>query len=256
MRRILTNTDFYNMRDCIGRKINRHLNGLDERRKHDKQKILELCQVGKLLCSYFDEFDIVKVSERPDFLISDGQVNIGLEHQLILDPKAKSKEGFYSNIFDKVENNLKLDDTLPNILLNLTIKEEADLTINNKLQITNQLTHILKTFVRTGQLIENSYIESARSMRHSRKSVNANYGAYWQKKIDKDLILKYIRKKDAKIESYAKNTGPIQWLVLVIGGLGESSYEAVDGELEFEIETRFEKVFLYEDFRNRLYELK
>ncbi|HYG01806.1 MAG TPA: hypothetical protein VD927_05130 [Chryseosolibacter sp.] len=255
MRQLFTNNSFNDTWDGIGRKINNHLIGLDENKKDDKQKILELCQIGKLICSYFDDFEIAKVCERPDFLISNGVVTIGLEHQLILDSEAKSKEGFYENIFNKVERNLIQDDSLPNFLLNVLIKKDADLTVNNKDEIINQLTDILKGCILTGELRKNEYIISARSMRHSRKSISANYGAYLQRSIDNNLILEFLKKKEGKIDSYVRNSVPTQWLVLVIGGLGESSYE-VDNQFEVNIKTRFEKVFLYEDFRNRLYELK
>jgi hypothetical protein len=255
MRQLHTTNNFGDTWDGIGRKINNYLAGLNDNKKGDKQKILELCQVGKLICSYFDNYEIVKVSEKPDFLISNGEVIIGLEHQLILDPDSKSKEGFYENIFDKVEHNLSQDETLPNFLVNLTIEKEADLTINNKGEIIAKATDILKHFILTGELKENGFIVSAHKMRHTRKSINANYGAHMQRTIDKELILRFLKKKEDKIESYLKNSVPIQWLVLVIGGLGESSYE-VDNEFELDLETRFDKVFLYEDFQNRLYELK
>lgn len=255
MRQLFTNKDFGDTWAGIGQKINSHLTELDETKREGKQKILELCQIGKLISSYFDEYEIVKVFERPDFLISNGQVTIGLEHQLILDPEVKSKEGFYDNIFDKVEHNLMQDDSLPNFLINLIIKRKADLTINNKDSIVSQLTDILRTFILTGELKDNDYIEDADSMTHSRKSINANYGGHLQRSINKDLILEFLKKKEDKIDSYVKNSVPMQWLVLVIGSLGESSYE-VKNEFDIEIETRFDKVFLYEDFQNRLYELK
>jgi hypothetical protein len=255
MRQLHTDTSFQEVQFRIGQKINHHLTGLDSGRKDDNQKILELCQIGKLIGSYFNDFEIKKVSERPDFLISNGQQVIGLEHQLILDTESKSKEGFYENIFDKVEANLRQNSALPNFLLNLIIRRNADLKINNKNAIITQVTNILGNFILTGELEENDFILSAHKMRHSRKSVNANYGAYLQKTIDKGLILEFLKKKEEKIESYIENSVTRQWLVLVIGGLGESSYE-VENKFEINMETKFEKVFLYEDFRNRLYELK
>lgn len=124
-------------------------------------------------------------------MISNGQLTVGLEHQLILDPIAKSKEGFYGNIFDKVERNLTQDESIPNFLLNVIIKRDADLSINNKDLIINQLTDILKNFLLTGELKKNDYISSAYSMRHSRKSISANYGAYLQRSIRKDIILDF-----------------------------------------------------------------
>ena len=104
MRQLHTAIRFEELREGIGQKINHHLTGLDENKKNDSKKRLELCQIGKLIFSYFKEFEITNVLERPDFLISNGRVTVGLEHQLVLDAEPKSKEGFYENIFDKVES--------------------------------------------------------------------------------------------------------------------------------------------------------
>lgn len=48
---------------------------------------------------------------------------------------------------------------------------------------------------------------------------------------------------------------PKQWLVLIIGSNGQSSFE-VNTLFKVDIKTKFDKVFLYEDFDNKLYELK
>ena len=92
-------------------------------------------------------------------------------------------------------------------------------------------------------------------MKHSQKNVNVNFGAYMQQHITKDLILEYIAKKEKKCSSYRQNTELPQWLVLVIGGTGQSSFE-VNDLFSIEIISDFDKIFLYEDFDNNLYELK
>ena len=46
----------------------------------------------------------------------------------------------------------------------------------------------------------------------------------WQKEITEEIIKEAINKKEAKIESYISKTNLPQWLLLVIGGVGESSY--------------------------------
>lgn len=255
MRQLFTDIEFPKLRDRLGRKINKHLVGLDRTKNSDKQKILELCHVGKFICSYFDDFEIIKVSERPDFLISNGHLTIGLEHQLILDQEAKKKEGFYDDVFEKVEQKLIQDQTLPNFLINIILKKSADQTTRNKSSIVENLTEIIRTFIQTGELVDNDFIDYANKMRHSKKSLNASFGGYLQQTINTDLILESVFKKEENIDLYIKNSVSSQWLILVIGSLSESSYE-VDTEFDIEINTKFEKVFLFEDFQNRLFELK
>ena len=255
MRQLQQDIDFNETHSRLGLKINSHLNGLDKTKKEDKQKILELCQIGKLLATYFNDFEITRVTEKPDFVISNGQTQFGLEHELILDTKSKSEEGFYENICEKVEGNLTNDPSIPNCLVNLYLKENLSYKINDKNNLIAQLTEIVKQFILTGELCENDIVGDANKMKHSQKSVNANFGAYWQKTITKELILEYIERKEKKLASYRQNTALPQWLVLIIGGIGESSFE-INETLIMDIKTDFDKIFLYEDFGNKLYELK
>lgn len=247
--------NFVDLKDKIGQKITQHLVGLDRTKKDDKQKILELCHIGKLLATYYSDFDIIAVREKPDFLISNGQTTIGLEHELILDSKSKEKEGFYENICEKVEARLKEDPDLPNFLVNLYLKENISLRLQDKNAIIEKFSELVKQIVLTGEMQENDFIERAIKMKHSDKSVNPNFGAYWQKSITENLILEFIEKKESKIDVYRQTSVPTQWLVLIIGSNGQSSFE-VNTLFKVDIKTKFDKVFLYEDFGNKLYELK
>ncbi len=255
MRQLQHDIEFNETHSRLGLKINSHLNGLDKGKKDDKQKILELCQIGKLLATYFNDFEITQVTEKPDFIISNGQTQFGLEHELILDSKNKSQEGFYENICEKVEVNLENDPSIPNILVNLYLKDNLSFKINDKTDLITRLTELVKHFILTGELYDNDIVKNAHKMKHTQKSVNANFRAYLQKTITKDLILEYVSKKENKISAYRQNIKLPQWLVLIIGGVGQSSFE-VNELLSIELTTDFDKVFLYEDFDNKLYELK
>jgi hypothetical protein len=229
--------------------------GFDRHSKDGKQKILELCQIGKLLGTYFNDFDIVTVREKPDFIISNGTINVGLEHELLLDSTSKEKEGFYQNISEKVEAALVKDPSIPNFLVNLYFKQNLSYGISDKSDLIAQLTDLVRHFILTGQLLENNLVIRANKMKHSQKSVNANFGAYIQKSVSKDLIIEHIAKKERKISNYRQNTNLPQWLVLVIGGIGESSFEVCE-LFHVDLQSDFDKVFLYEDFNNNLFELK
>jgi len=255
MRQLQHNIGFEETNNRLGLKINSHLNGLDKSKKDDKQKILELCQIGKLLATYFNDFEIIQVTEKPDFVISNGQAKFGLEHELILDTKAKSEEGFYENICEKVEVNLRNDPSIPSVLVNLYLKKKLSFKINDKTHLIRRLTELVKNFILTGDLEDNEIIRDAYKIKHTQMSLSANFGAYWQKTITSDLILEYILKKEKKISVYKQNTGLPQWLVLIIGGVGKSSF--ADNELLYvELITNFDKIYLFEDFSNKLYELK
>lgn len=255
MKQLHSNITFNETHQRIGEKINFHLKGLDRFKKDDKQKILELCQIGKLLGTFFNEFEIINVTEKPDFIISNGNKSIGVEHELILDTRYKAEEGFYENICEKVEINLKNDSSIPNFLVNLYLKDNLTFKIKDKNNLIEKITKLVKEYVLTGKLRPNEFVKDAYKMKHSQKNVNVNFGAYMQQHITKDLILEYIAKKEKKCSSYRLNTKLPQWLVLVIGGTGKSSLEVKDS-FSIKVSSDFDKIFLYEDFDNNLYELK
>ena len=255
MKHVQTNIKSNDIRSLIGQKIGNHLNGLDRRKKDDNQKVLELCQIGKLLGTYFNEFNIINVTEKPDFIISNGKETIGLEHEHILDFKSKSEEGFYENICEKVELNLQQEASMPNFLFTLFLKRNLNFKINDKNKIISELTELIKTYIFTDKLRENDFVKRIYKQKHSQKAVIPNFGAYMQKEITDELIQEFITKKENKVNVYRKNSVQIQWLVLIIGNTGSSSYE-VNNFTKVNIKSKFDKIFLYEDFDNKLYELK
>ena len=60
----------------------------------NQKKIIELCHVGKFLMLLGEHSTIVRLSETPDFIVSVKGEQIGLEHQIVIDPESKEREGF------------------------------------------------------------------------------------------------------------------------------------------------------------------
>jgi len=239
----------------IGSKINKFLVDLDSSKKNDNQKILELCQIGKLIGFFFPDYNIIETRERPDFLISNEIETIGIEHTRILDKDIKAKEGFYENICLKIKEKLEKDLTIPNFLVNLLLKRDINFENRNKQNITEQLTRIILDYINNDEFKENPLVHSIMKMPHSRKSINANFGAYMVNPITEQLILNSIKNKESKIKDYKNFTNSKQWLVLVIGNITESSFELTK-LYNLDLKTSFDKVYLFEDFSNNLYELK
>ena len=92
-------------------------------------------------------------------------------------------------------------------------------------------------------------------MQHSKKSISINFGGYMQEAITEDLIIDSVRRKEKKLDDYRLNTIKAQWLVIVIGGLKESSYE-INAPLNLSFESKFNKILLYEDFNNTITEIE
>lgn len=221
----------------------------------NKQKIIELCHIGKFLMFFENQYKIEMVSEEPDFIISDNKNRIGLEHQILIDRKSKEKEGFFGNLVKLAEKELRNDKSLPNFLANIYVHPSFKGKINEKQKLVNEIIQIVKLYIQTGELVENEIIDRIFSMKHSKILLSPNMGAWWQKNINVDVIKNAIKKKEKKIDNYLKNTNTKQWLLIVIGSVGESSYQ-IENEFDFSVETRFDKVFILEDMNTNLYEIK
>lgn len=219
-----------------------------------KQKTLEICHAGKFLL-FFENLIISQVSEKPDFILFDGKEKIGLEHQIIVEPKSKEREGFFKNIFAQAETELQQDTELPNFLADCHIGYYTTYKLNQKEKLIEMVKNIIKEYVLNNNFIENPIIERISLQSHSQKNIHANMGAWWQKNIPKETLESAIIKKDTKVSSYRENGVQKQWLLLVIGSSGDSSFE-MDKDLKLEIETKFDKIFVLEDFKNILYGLK
>ena len=221
----------------------------------NQQKILELRHLGKFLIFFNGKYKINEITERPDFIITDGIKHIGLEHQIIVDFDAKAREGFFQNIFNQAEKKLKTDSDLPDFLANCYVMPYANFKINQKEELIETIRKVVKEYILSDTLIENPIIDRILKMPHSQKSINVNLGAWWTKDITKKLIEDAIKNKQEKLLNYQKKGIEEQWLLIVIGNTGDSSYN-MDKNLKAEINTDFSKVFILEDFRNNLYQLK
>ncbi|MCK4406667.1 MAG: hypothetical protein KAT33_02790 [Bacteroidales bacterium] len=241
--------------DYLGALVDDVLSELKDDSYKNRKKILEVCHVGKLLMFFENNLKIEKLREEPDFIITDKQSRIGLEHQIVVDQQSKEKEGFVGNLFLLAEKELKKDKDLPNFLANIYIHPYFSGKVNDKKWLVNEICRIVKHYILKKELIENEIIEGISSMKHSQINLSANLGGWWQKEISEEIIQKAVIKKEKKIEAYISNTNLPQWLLLVIDSIGESSYR-FENNFEPKIETKFEKVFLLEDFCNNLYELK
>lgn len=239
----------------LGELIDFHLELLLQDKSKNKQKILEVCHAGKFLMLLGYNLIIDKLSEKPDFILSDGNEKIGLEHQILLEAEIKEKEGFFENIFKLAGNELDSDPEVPNFLANCFLHSDLNYKLNQKAYMISQIKTVVKEYVLNDILIENPIIERISKMPHSRKYISPNLGGWWQRKITAETIKDSILKKERKITTYKSCGIDKQWLLIVIGGLGESSFE-IDENLKIEITSEFDKIFLMEDFNSKLYELK
>jgi hypothetical protein len=220
-----------------------------------QKKITEVCHVGKFLMLLGEQNTIVCISETPDFIVSVNGEQIGLEHQIVIDQVSKEREGFIENIFSIAEAELSAEDGLPNFLANCYLPQNFTYQLSDKARLIDEIKNVVRHYIKNKTLPSNCIIEAISTMRHSGKSINPNFGAWWQKSLTTEVLMSAIARKEKKVSEYVQKTALKQWLLLVIGGINDSSY-AVNGDLQLELATQFDKVYLLEDLGENLYEIK
>ncbi|KXX66693.1 hypothetical protein [Flammeovirga sp. SJP92] len=251
----LTPVNQTSSRECLESKIRHHINKLDEYQKDQNQKILELCQVGKVLCTYFPAYSFKEIREVPDFIITDGINDICIEHELILQPEKKKRIGFLENTALLAERELYEDEDFPKFHADCRISDSFKFRTRDKQSIIDTFINVIRHKYLTGKLLDNELIERITFTKHSQKTISLNFGAYMVSEISESTICEFISKKEQKIDKYIENTGLKQWLILIIGNTCHSSYEVFD-PFNVVFKSKFDKIFLLEDFDNVLYELK
>jgi hypothetical protein len=97
MKQLILNP-YYSTVENYSKLVDGSLNEIKSDTNKYKKKILEVCQLGKFLMFFENLFWIEILREEPDFIIASKKDRIGLEHQLIIDEKAKEKEGYFTNL--------------------------------------------------------------------------------------------------------------------------------------------------------------
>ncbi|PKH51230.1 hypothetical protein CXF68_11300 [Tenacibaculum sp. Bg11-29] len=246
--------EFRNSMELI---IGDYLEGLNSQNKGDKQKQLELCQVGKMLVTYFPEFKIKEMREVPDFIISNNELTVGLEHEVVSNFELRRKHGFFENLFRLAERDLLKSNDTPNLLLNCFLYQDLEFPAESKAELIENIKEVLNHYFKYNEIIDNGLIKDIFKQPHNTLSLAPNFGAHMVSDITEGIIQEAINKKEKKIENYRRKTELPQWLLIVAGGVSEYSYDIEEYFLkDFRIKSTFDKVLLMSDFKNKLYELE
>ena len=242
-------------RNLLEKKVNKFIEPLRADYEKNQKKIIEICHVGKFLSLLNNEININRIFEEPDFILNDGNKIIGLEHQVIINTGKIQIEGFYKNIFQKVE--IKIQNEYPEykFLANCYLKNNLLVELSRKEYLINEIYETVIEFLRSNILNDNEIIEDILVLPHKKVRLSTNFGGWTQKFISEDVIYSAINKKEKKISNYIDNCGKRQWLLMVIGGLGETSYE-MDENLKLSFDSKFDEIYIIEDFNNVLYKIK
>lgn len=226
-----------------------------------KDKFEELYDVGKFLVSLNIQSTLEipdNTSAIPDFIISSDNKRIGIEHTRLMNTISQIWIKTVSQILKKAEILLlKRNPELKQIVnisinywkLNINGKNlSVKLSIQEKEQIAKEIADYIESLLSNEELMQPSYIDkisiSERSEHPLNLILNENYIA---KTESTNLFIERIRDKETKLGSYlANNSLDELWLLVVISGITGSSSFTLQKQNQFE--TKFDKVFLFDNF--------
>ena len=249
--------EFKKSSPVLGDLINDHLNRLSKTDKDYNKKSLEICHAGKFLMLLNSNYTIISVTEKPDFIISESTSSIGLEHCIIVDSKYKKKEGTARNLFEKAEVIYRQRFPDNKFLANIWIKGSEFVLKKAEYEIIiEDIVRVVNHYFTTKELLKNLIIDRISVSFHTNIAFMPNFGAWCQQYVSEDELRMTIRKKEKLLtpvdpESKLKE----QWLLIVIGGVGHSSYR-VREQFNLKVESQFDRIFLMEDFDCKIYQLK
>lgn len=258
MREIVNNTEISENLINLDILINEPLKKLNKSDQDYDKKALEICHVGKFLQLLHSEYQIFDVREQPDFIIkSVDNLLVGLEHEILVNPNHKEIEGSFADIIKSAEEKFRKSHPKTKLLVNIFVNTDKNISKRDKPVNIEKLLSIMENYIFHNRLEENDLVDSITVGKHSRLDFYCNTGIWSQKSLHSDLVTKSIHKKEQKRLDYIKSTGiEEQWLLIVIGSSGQSSYE-IDSLLDerFTFNSGFNRIYLMEDFNRRLFEL-
>ncbi len=274
--------------------INSPLSKVDQTKNKGKQAKQELIDLGKFITASKENIQILDADfEIPDFLIQWDGVQFGLEHTEVIDRKKKetfektewlikqTEKDFlkrYGDVNRQITFSLKFEVTLidkkeKRKLLNKLIEECKDLNFSEQklmnLAHPGYLTRedIKLLSVELADMAYFAYVNKTTEITHDLvnyisfypcSKTFCNRTVSWGAGSINEPLLAAIEDKEAKIDSYIKNTkGLKQCLFLLIqGSNGYSDYSYFDDRVLSNRPTPFDKVIAFNFFTNDFFILK
>ena len=217
----------------------------------NKQELLEVCQIGKFAYKIDSDIKIVDKPQppSPDFIIEFQGKQIGLEHTLILTEDAR-RYFQVKTLLDYSEQMFR--DKYPNVNVHATISIKDDkweYKQEEKRALAEEIADLVEASIRNVSQHLPDKITRIRTTNHSNVTFSYKEDNWQSKFLTKDRLLVEVAKKEAKISGYQKSEYPLKefWLVLLVGTLSSVSY-SLDESVDYQIESKFDRVYLMADF--------
>lgn len=223
-----------------------------------KKEVVELCNLGKFILQINDEIKILSKNESPDFLVENNGELVGVEIEAIFNTKfvqdVKSKQRLLENA--AIEFRERFPDI--NLFVNFQFKNNFIVRQADKKGLIEKIINYIHSFITSGDNhLKPSFVESIYTMKHSRLNFSYDQGAYFVNHIDDKLIEEAIQKKENKYENYVANSKTThQWLLITIDSGANESYVIDEDKSIKHVSSKFKRIYILEDFSNRITKIK
>lgn len=220
-----------------------------------KERWSEIYSVMKFLYNKHQQIKSVEKNESPDFIVTfkSGE-KIGIEHTMIKnDNIVLGKIESTNALLEKATRLFRKKYPEDNVLVNISFSDNYVLFKKEESDIyATEIADYVYNYYSKRQCNKPDYIKNLRISPHSCVSFH-NQTCWFVENLSRDIIQKRLYKKEEKLPNYKKHNPDINyyWLVMVLAPT-PTSYDIEYFDLEGQMQSDFDKIFLYRSFDNKV----
>lgn len=232
--------------------------------KQKQQKILELHHLAALIMSMEDQglisdsgaVELTDLAEEPDFILWYAGKKVGLELRRILNDQAELI-GMQRGMLRKAEAIFVKEHPGINLLVNVEFKDDYVWEKGSIEKVKKEISDYIYCLYSEMPADMPEYLAWVRSSTHTGLNFEL-CGAYWVGSLDHQKIADEVKAKEAKLDTYLDKNKDVaeMWLLLIISGASPESDFTLPSFEGLELQSRFGQVFLLNDFKKQVYQLK
>lgn len=258
----MVNIDVNNFNESI-RQAKRTLDKESERLKEvvspflsgslNKKEVVEICNLGKFILNTNEPIKIISKNESPDFLVDYNGKIVGIELEAIFNRKFVQDVKSKQQLLENAANEFRQRFPSLNIFVNFEFKNDFLVRQSDKKDHIEKIVKYVYGLMTNSASNKPDFIESVHTMKHTRLNFSYNQGAYFVNHINDKLIEEAIQKKERKFDNYVENSKTEhQWLLIIIDSGTTESYATDEDTQLKKVSSKFERIYLVEDFSNQI----
>lgn len=216
----------------------------------------EICTVAKFLVHLDENARIIEKRESPDIIATCFGQTVGIEHTVIVDDKMQRIVNPLKRLFDNAAKLFEEKHPDIKLLANFWLNGRINIKPAERKKTIRQIADFVYGIITKANPDKPEFITEYQITKHSGVSFNYNSGGFSIGDLTEALLLEAILKKDEKVADYLSKSGiGKQWLLIVIGNSSPASFEFEDLQIKTTVQTKFERIYVLEDFNNRIFRI-